>query len=143
MNKLNWIISVSAAVFAICLCVAGWNAVATQQTAAITGSPPSAGQIGAVALPSLGAIAAGITSLLALISKVWKPSTPGETSLLQNLTALSTLMSWLGSKPLSGLLEAVKQNGWPSHGKIELGWKNKTPFKSEWSTPDVVTEVKS
>lgn len=139
-NYANLTIGISLVAMVICLSLAGFNASQVSQAVEATGAPPSTWQISFVALPSLGALGSLLTAIGAFVAKWWQSPGGGTTadgaSLMANLRAIATIANWLGSKPFAGLVAAIQQYGWPSYGKIELGWRGRTPFKTEWAAPE-------
>lgn len=121
--------------------LAGWNGVTASQNAASKERSLTTVEVGSTAVPGLGALLGGITSLSAWLSargsKIEKLS---ETMKL--LQALATLIDNLQG-PLQQASEQFKKNGFPPSGKIELQWTGTPPVVVQWGPVSVSTNDRS
>ena len=110
--------------------LAGWNGVTATQNAASKDRSLTTVEVGSAAVPGLGALLGGITSLSAWLSargaKVEK-----LTETMKLLQALATLIDNLQG-PLQQASEQFKKNGFPPSGKIELQWTGAPPVVVQW-----------
>jgi hypothetical protein len=110
--------------------LAGWNGVTATQNAASKERSLTTVEVGSTAVPGLGALLGGITSLSAWLSargaKVEK-----ITETMKLLQAVATLIDNLQG-PLQQASEQFKKNGFPPSGKIELQWTGTPPIVVQW-----------
>lgn len=113
--------------------LASWNGYQTSAIAQATNAPPTTGQVGAVAFPSLGALAGGLTGLVAWIAKRWVPApgTGGATT-LELLRAIAVLVDAGAGKQAQALLAAFRANGFPPSGQVIVQWPDHPPVGMEW-----------
>lgn len=120
--------------------LAGWNGVTATQNAASKERQLTTVEIGSTAVPGLGALLGGITSLSSWLSargsKIEKIS---ETMRL--LQAIATLVDNLQG-PLQQASEQFKKNGFPPSGKIELQWTGTPPVVVQWGPVAAAVEAK-
>lgn len=129
---------------ALCVCLTVWNSAAVGTDVVASGSPPTIGQVSAVALPAFGAMAGGITGLLAWLAKRWQaapqqggtvaPKSPETVppSTLQILYAIAVLAEAGMFKQVRELLTGIKQRGLPTRGLIQWGWTDEPTQEITW-----------
>ncbi len=111
--------------------LAVWNGYQTSAIVQATETPPTTGQVGAVAVPSLGALAGGLTGLLAWVAKRWVPG-PGGAKTLDLLRAIAVLIDAGAGQQAKLLLDGFKANGFPPSGRIVMQWPGSPPVGLEW-----------
>ncbi len=121
--------------------LAGWNGVTATQNAASKDRSLTTVEVGSAAVPGLGALLGGITSLSAWLSargaKVEK-----LTETMKLLQAMATLIDNLQG-PLKQASEQFKAHGFPPSGKIELRWTGAPPVVVQWGPVSIPTSDRS
>ena len=155
-NTLRTVQRVSVIAFALCVCLTGWNSAAVGTDVVARGNPPMISQVSAVALPALGAMAGGITGLLAWLAKRWQaaqqqggtltPPVPNQPdavgpSTLQILHAIAVLAEAGMFQQARELLNGIKQRGLPTRGLIQWGWADEPTQEITWGPKPSLTEI--